>query len=247
MPRPPMRDPPSRSTASRFSDRVPSTNPDGSRSGVNQIPSASANNTNETPSHNGPARKDITPPSSSSQVPMMEQSSKSQRGFSKSGGDSRLSSDQSSIIPPPQVSRLESPPDLAHRMSSEKPPRLRKYPSASPIVSTSDKEPRGGQAGADQSSSSMNSASEDLKDRLDRPTLLDRLQAPAPEHESQTPSLRDRLVPSKRDRDELLLEEGHSRDISYDNEDGNDNKRARRRSGKGRRGGGGGGGRRNAS
>lgn len=118
-------------------------------------------------------------------------------------------------------------------MSVERLPRLRKNPSASAIISDSDNEFRGGvHSGADQ-----NTVSEDLKDRLsDRPTLLDRLQAP---------DLRDRMVPSKRDRDDMLMEEGHSRDIPYDNEDGNDNKRVRRRAGKGRRGGGGG--RRNGS
>jgi len=72
--------------------------------------------------------------------------------------------------------------------------------------------------------------------RADRPTLLDRLNPPhLSSNEAHQPSLRDRIVPSKRDRHDML-EDAHPSSASYE-DDGNENKRVRRRSMKNRRGG----------
>ena len=88
------------------------------------------------------------------------------------------------------------------------------------------------------------------QERLERPqvqrrgaSLLDRLSTGNPQsHDSAAQqSLRDRLVPSKRDFEDMV-DEGMQHDVSFDGEDGTESKRARRKNGRartrgGRRGG----------
>ncbi|KAF8906769.1 hypothetical protein CPB84DRAFT_1769582 [Gymnopilus junonius] len=66
-------------------------------------------------------------------------------------------------------------------------------------------------------------------------SLLARLSAqPLPDQDAPPQSLRDRLVPSKRDRDDMMMDErGGQRDGPYDDNDGNENKRVKRRNGRG--------------
>lgn len=93
-------------------------------------------------------------------------------------------------------------------------------------------------------------------DRVERPTvqrggsLLDRLSADdgfsTDAKNAPSPSLRDRLVPSKRSLDEMKVAGGSYKydlnDRHYEAEEGNESKRARKRGGKNRRPGGDGGG-----
>jgi hypothetical protein len=88
------------------------------------------------------------------------------------------------------------------------------------------------------------------QERLERPqvqrrgaSLLDRLSTGNPRsHDSAAQqSLRDRLIPSKRDFEDMT-DEGMQHDVSFDGEDGTESKRARRKNGRartrgGRRGG----------
>ena len=134
-------------------------------------------------------------------------------------------------------------PDLSRRLSSEKPPRHRKY-SAQRFTADDSMS-----VDAPPSDEPMNTSPENtvnFLDRLDAPILsrrssklLDRLSAAqdspavsADAPESSTPSLRDRLVPSKRNVDDMMdVETG-----SYDGDD-NENKRLKRRTSKAKRGG----------
>ena len=93
------------------------------------------------------------------------------------------------------------------------------------------------------------------QERLERPpvlrrgaSLLDRLSTGNPRsHDSATQqlSLRDRLIPSKRDYEDMADEgmqqqqQHHHHDVSFDGEDGNELKRARRKNGRARTRGGG--------
>ena len=89
------------------------------------------------------------------------------------------------------------------------------------------------------------------QERLERPqvqrrgaSLLDRLSAGNPRtHDSAAQqSLRDRIIPSKRDFEDMTDEGMQQHDVSFDGEDGTESKRARRKNGRartrgGRRGG----------
>ena len=91
------------------------------------------------------------------------------------------------------------------------------------------------------------------QERLERPpvlrrgaSLLDRLSTGNPRsHDSaaqQQQSLRDRLIPSKRDFEDMMEDGMQQHDVSFDGEDGNESKWARRKNGRartrgGRRGG----------
>ena len=88
------------------------------------------------------------------------------------------------------------------------------------------------------------------QERLERPqvqrrgaSLLDRLSTgnSRPHDSAAQQSLRDRLIPSKRDFEDMT-DEGMQHDVSFDGEDGTESKRARRKNGRartrgGRRGG----------
>ncbi|KAH9477458.1 hypothetical protein JR316_0009671 [Psilocybe cubensis] len=159
-----------------------------------------------------------------------------ERGPTRWGPEVKQSNEQPNEQPPTSV-RANSPPALARRMSSERPPRLRKYPGGSATTTGADNDLRGGGSSSNNTAPSDSGMPvDDFKDRPEpnRPTLLDRIS-----EDNTQPSLRDRLVPSKRDHDDL--DNGHPRDSSYDMDDGNDNKRVRRRNPKGNRRGGGGG------
>jgi hypothetical protein len=80
-----------------------------------------------------------------------------------------------------------------------------------------------------------------FQNRADKPpTLLQRLSFDdnskriPPPVEAPSPSLRDRIVPAKRDHNDV---DGGDRDVSYDADEGNENKRARRKAVKNKRGG----------
>ncbi|KIM42218.1 hypothetical protein M413DRAFT_444666 [Hebeloma cylindrosporum] len=144
----------------------------------------------------------------------------------------------------------EPQPNLSRRLSLEKPLGQRNYGQddgerTSPV----------GQIQPSPQSLGGRELQEDklvsLKDRVERAphpaqrqgapiSLLERLSSAEDVGQASTgseQSLRDRLVPSKRDRDDMMRDDGDGREPSYDGEDGYDSKRAKRRSGKGRRGG----------
>lgn len=112
--------------------------------------------------------------------------------------------------------------NLSARMSIDPPPSLARRMSYA-----SETESRTG-------NNLPNSQNEVLTFQNSRPTLLDRLKLPPSETQSQ--SLRDRIVPSKRDRNDMVDDTNPSNG-SYDVDDGNDSKRARRRNVRNRRGG----------
>ncbi|KAF9486265.1 hypothetical protein BDN70DRAFT_240597 [Pholiota conissans] len=160
----------------------------------------------------------------------------------------RMSSTRDTLSPTsPRMAGSEQgadlPASLSRRMIGEKPPRHRKYSSQFKVPE-------------DLVQAEVTIATEyvqvvqdnSLKDRLDsansqrRGSLLDRLSlgndnahSAADSSDVQPQSLRDRLVPSKRDRDDMM--EANDQGPAYDAEDGNDNKRVKRRATKGKRGG----------
>lgn len=170
--------------------------------------------------------------------------------------------------PPPPPKQDVAPidpevlPALARRMSTstgtDRPPRHRKYPSDTiSIVVQEPPELATNMYTTDPSGGSVRETIDspvDLKDRVVRPqvqrrgaSLLDRLslddgnsRGPT-QPDTQHHSLRDRMVvPTKRGREAVMVEEGDPREMGYDGDEGADTKR-RRRGAKGRRGGGGGG------
>ncbi|KAF8970442.1 hypothetical protein BDZ97DRAFT_94483 [Flammula alnicola] len=148
---------------------------------------------------------------------------------------------------------LDDLPSLSRRLSSEKPPRHRKYSGGFiapdgkfPTDSVSHSLPTPAGSGRESQDDTLS-----FKDRLEKPNtqrrgqqipLLDRLSSAGDSsrvnvQDVQQQSLRERLIPSKRDREDMMMDEGDPRDLSYDGEDGNESKRARRRNPKGKRGG----------
>ena len=143
--------------------------------------------------------------------------------------------------------------NLSRPLSLEKPPRHRKYRSGS----LNDGEMTAPIGQIEPSPQSLggrelqDDKSMDFKDRVEKVphlaqrqgghiSLLERLSSVEDMGQASTgseQSLRDRLVPSKRDRDDMM-NDGDGRERSYDGEDGYDSKRVKRRNGKGRRGGG---------
>lgn len=134
--------------------------------------------------------------------------------------------------PPRRHDSARGPDDLSNRLSEEKakPPRYRKL------------ERRHGGDGSISFSSGPPPPDEPIsfQNRADKPpTLLQRLSFDdtskriPPSLEAPSPSLRDRIVPAKRDHDDV---DGGDRDVSYDADEGNENKRARRKSVKNKRG-----------
>lgn len=120
--------------------------------------------------------------------------------------------------------------DLSSRLSEEKakPPRHRKL------------ERRHGGDGSISFSSGPPEEPLSFQNRAEKPpTLLQRLSFDdnskriPPSLEAPPPSLRDRIVPAKRDHDDV---DGGDRDVSYDADEGNENKRVRRKSVKNKRG-----------
>lgn len=122
--------------------------------------------------------------------------------------------------------------DLSSRLSEEKakPPRHRKLER---------------RHGGDGSTGFSNGPPPDeplsFQNRADKPpTLLQRLSFDdnskriPPPIEASSPSLRDRIVPAKRDHNDV---DGGDRDVSYDADEGSENKRARRKTVKSKRGG----------
>lgn len=143
----------------------------------------------------------------------------------------------------------EDLPSLSRRLSDDKakPPRHRKYPSGS--FTGSDKTSPMDTVGHLPMPRSTPEDHPTFKDRVDRPQLqrqgqsiplLDRLSVlddAARTNPQDHPSLRERLVPSKRDRDEMAIEDDDPRELAYEGDDGNENKRARRKNTKTKRGG----------
>ncbi|CAA7270259.1 unnamed protein product [Cyclocybe aegerita] len=168
------------------------------------------------------------------------------------GDGSSAQSPEQAFPPPPANVSLS--PALSRRLSAstDRPPRHRKYfdaPDARPPVGVSP-EFSSNSYGRETEDSHRASNARDKPPNKRGQSLLDRLSFadddPLAPPEVPTQSLRDRLVPSKRDRDDMLNDNGDFRDASYDGDEGIESKRARRRSGKPRRGshGAGGGGRR---
>ena len=81
------------------------------------------------------------------------------------------------------------------------------------------------------------------QNKLERPqvqrrgaSLLDRLSTgnPRSHDPGAQQSLRDRIIPSKRDREDMMDEGMRGGDVSFDGEDGSESKRAKRKSGRAR-------------
>jgi len=147
----------------------------------------------------------------------------------------------------------EPQPNLSHHLSLEKTPRHRKYRSGSlndgemtaPVGEIQPPQNMARRELQDEKSMSF----KDRVEKVPHPTqkqgapisLLERLSSAEDMGQASTgseQSLRDRLVPSKRDRDDMM-KDGDGRELSYDGEDGYDSKRVKRRNGKGGRRGGG--------
>lgn len=144
----------------------------------------------------------------------------------------------------------EPQPNLSRRLSLEKPLRHRKYSLSdgemTAPVGQIEPSPQSLGGREQQDDRSMN-----FKDRVEKVpylaqrqggpiSLLERLSSAEDIGQASTgseQSLRDRLVPSKRDRDDMM-KDGDGRELSYDGDDGYDSKRVKRRNGKARRGGG---------
>jgi len=171
-----------------------------------------------------------------------------QRSGNRWSNDIRGTLEQPQEYPP-------APPDptsLSYRLSNDK-SRVRQHPGGPPPISGRD------EGEVEQQLSFQNAHAElggerepEEQERLERPpvlrrgaSLLDRLSTGNPRsHDSaaQQQSLRDRLIPSKRDFEDMADEGMQHHDVSYDGEDGAESKRARRKNGRarirgGRRGG----------
>ena len=167
-----------------------------------------------------------------------------QRSGNRWSNDLRESHDYNGLPPAPD------PSSLSYRLSSDK-SRARQHPGG----------PTSGRDEGERELSFQNAhaelggerESEEMviqQERLERPqvqrrgaSLLDRLSTGnSRSHDSAAQqSLRDRLIPSKRDYEDMT-DEGVQHDVSFDGEDGTESKRARRKNGRartrgGRRGG----------
>ena len=179
----------------------------------------------------------------------------SSRGGQRSGN--RWSNDMRGTLEQPQeyIPAPQDPTSLSYRLSNDK-SRVRQHPGGS-----------GRDEGDVEPPLSFQNAHAELggrepeemvfqqqQERPERPqvlrrgaSLLDRLSGGKPRsHDSaaQQQSLRDRLIPSKRDYEDMTDEgmQHQHHDVSFDGEDGNELKRARRKNGRartrgGRRGG----------
>ena len=175
----------------------------------------------------------------------------SSRAGQRSGN--RWSNDMRGTLEQPHE-HIGLPPDptsLSYRLSSDK-SRVRQHPGGPPTSGRDEGEVE--QISFQNAHAELGREQEEMvfqQERLERPqvrrgaSLLDRLSTGNPRsHESaaqQQQSLRDRLIPSKRDF-ENMADEGMQHDVSFDGEDGNESKRARRKNGRartrgGRRGG----------
>ncbi|KAJ3508513.1 hypothetical protein NLJ89_g5713 [Agrocybe chaxingu] len=233
------------SSMDQGSARPDDTQSEGSRGGRYERPSKPdvtlplGNPPSQPPSK----QNEMQPPSGSHQerpVPSSERPGQRNTRWGPGDGSSAQSPEQA--FPPP-AANVSLSPALSRRLSTstDRPPRHRKYfdaADARPPVSFP----------PEFSSNSYGRETEDnykASNARDKPikrgqSLLDRLSfaddnsLASPEVPTQ--SLRDRLVPSKRDRDDMLNDDGDFRDASYDGDEGIESKRARRRSGKPRRG-----------
>lgn len=163
---------------------------------------------------------------------------------SKSGNrwvnDGRGTPQNRAFEQPQEHIRLPATPDppptsLSHRLSDDKP-----------------RQRRGSMSGRDEKSREVGLSfhnahaklepEEAFQDRWERPqvqrrgaSLLDRLSAGnsrSQDSGATQQSLRDRIIPSKRDREDMM-EEG-MRDVPFEGEDGTESKRARRKGGRAR-------------
>ena len=178
----------------------------------------------------------------------------SSRSGQRSGN--RWSNDTRGTLEQPQeYIGLPPPPDptsLSYRLSNDK-SRVRQHPGG--LISGRDERDEGEVELSFQNAHAEFGEREPeemvfQQERLERPqvqrrgaSLLDRLSTGNPRsHDSAAQqSLRDRLIPSKRDFEDMT-DEGMQYDVSFDGEDGGESKRARRKNGRartrgGRRGG----------
>lgn len=175
-----------------------------------------------------------------------------QRSGNPWSNNMRGNSQNQTLEQPREHLGLPDPPtSLSHRLSDEK-SRSRQHPSGGPM------------SGPDEGEVelSFHNAHTELErepeagmvfqrqERLERPqmqrrgtSLLDRLSTgnPRPHDSAAQQSLRDRIIPSKRDLEDMMMDEG-VHEGSFDGEDGIESKRARRKNGRartrgGRRGG----------
>lgn len=144
-------------------------------------------------------------------------------------------------------------PDSPEAAVEQKPPRHRKYTAAaarftgsgdnSMAVDAPSSDLQNGQDGTlsfmerleNPGKSRRNSTTIPLLERLS--SVQDSARVSPDSSDAPTPSLRDRLVPSKRDRDDMAVDAGEPGGQVYDGEDGNDTKRMKRRATKAKRGG----------
>lgn len=176
------------------------------------------------------------------------------RGGQRSGN--RWSNDTRGTLDQPQeyIGRPPSPDpsSLSYRLSNDK-SRVRQHPDGPPI-SGRDEGDVEKQLSFQNAHAEFGNEPEEMvyqQERLERPqvlrrgaSLLDRLSTGnSRSHDSaaQQQSLRDRLIPSKRDYEDMT-DEGIQHDVPFDGEDGSESKRARRKNGRartrgGRRGG----------
>jgi len=136
------------------------------------------------------------------------------------------------ILPPPP-----EPPSLSHRLSDAKP----RHPHGP--VSVRDENSRGEVGISFQNAHAELAREPEEGMTFQRPqvqrrgtSLLDRLSTGNPQLQDSgatQQSLRDRIIPSKRDREDMMMDEG-IRDVSFDGEDGSESKRARRKNGRAR-------------
>ena len=189
----------------------------------------------------GPSQDNASPEMRPPATPVREQEpfsrqTQQSRSFTRWGDKSNAPPGVAEVT----VLNVNAEPALSRRLSDgfgERPPRHRKHPSDKDI-----KLPGPGENILTTSRSADERAG--FMDRLEapplsgdsQPSLLERLSAPG---QDVPPSLRDRIVPSKRSHEDVTMDErGPSREGPYDGDDGNENKRAKRRNGRGGRRGG---------
>ena len=178
--------------------------------------------------------------------------------FSKSGQRSgnRLNNDTrgNPLEQPQEYTGLPPTPDptsLSYRLSDKS--NVRQHPGGPPLSGRDEGEVGEVELSFQNAHAELERESVLQQERLERPqmqrrgaSLLDRLSSGnSRSYDSaaqQQQSLRDRLIPSKRDFEDMTDEGMQQHDVSFDGEDGNESKRARRKNGRartrgGRRGG----------
>lgn len=169
-----------------------------------------------------------------------------QRSGTHWGNDTRGIPPKQTVEQPQQHLGLPDPPtSLSHRLSDDKRQHFSGGPTSGPGEGKVELSFHNAHAELERESEE----GAVLQEGLDRPqmqrrgaSLLDRLSTgnSRPHDSAAQQSLRDRIIPSKRDLEDMMDDGMH--DVSFDGEDGTESKRARRKNGRartrgGRRGG----------